>query len=249
MKKLLLILGALVLSTVSAFAADINITSLPVPDTSITQGETASRFDLTTITMTAGDMDLTGAGINFASHTGTTDSTAVGYGLGLFALSADDATGTSTFDMMQMNYSINFEAASGKGTGAEMLFFGGLGFTYMSMDMSIDAGSYETDVWTYGFLLGPQAGIQFGFGNADFKIAPFIMVQSMTGTMTTETDIYMDNYPYYMYSTSDTDVDYTTVSYGMDIKFGTFSLSTMLQQMSGNEEDNDATILQFSFLF
>ena len=116
-----------------------------------------------------------------------------------------------------------------------VVFAGGL-MSVQSMEIAMSGPNTKDTTMTmssYGF----QGGLQLMMGRDDVVIAPYFLMQSMSGTSSVDNGT----------TTSDSDFDYDAKALGIDILFvkSGIALSSMVQALTQEDDDTDMIIIQF----
>lgn len=175
---------------------------------------------------------------------------------GIYYTSATDKAKV-TMSSIAMSANIEFQPIHGKEGG--LIIFGGPNIGIMSMEMKTPysityyrggglwgTATGYTDTLTIssttsGFQLGLQGDISL---SENFKLSPFIMTSSTSGTATMKDDPGMSGVSGY---SSTTNIPATSsTSFGADIIIGNLSIGTVLQQIASQEKSsNDINVTMF----
>lgn len=156
-------------------------------------------------------------------------------------------TGKAKVNMtaIQMSFNVEFQPIHGDGGG--LIIFGGpnLGISKMTLTTpySLTYGSTTTTGYTDTLSISSvTAGLQVGLQgdiavSEDFRLTPFIMVSSSSGSSTMTDDPGVQGVDD---TTSTADIpSSTSTSIGMDIVMGDLSIGTVLQQMAPKENESE----------
>lgn len=161
-------------------------------------------------------------------------------------------TGNANVSMTAMQMSANFEFQPIHGDAGGLIIFGGPGFGWSQLTMKTPYQLYwaatktynsgYTDTLTISAITG---GLQLGIQGEvllpnDFRISPFFMVSSYSGSATLKDDPGVSGVT--GYSTSADIPSYSTSSIGMDIIVGNLSIGTVLQQMQSQQNQSNSNI-------
>lgn len=210
------------------------------------------RGILTYATIKGDAFDFKGYGINGVSRQAMSNEFAMDVSVGMFILDGSiDLAGLGSMDMTMMSipFSVNGEYQAIKTPAASLIFFAGptMSISTGSIDSSytILGTTYSDTITTTTTLFGVQGGGQVSGRLGDFKVSPFAMIQSQSGSSTSESS--------YGSSTTTDIPSYTTTSFGVDVLYvpWNMTLSSVLQQAakSGDNEEVKTNIFQMSFNF
>ena len=165
-------------------------------------------------------------------------------------------THNSTLFTDMGGFSTNLEAQLG-GKNGGLIFFGG--FTYQGFSMS-NSGTYYCESNGVGDIQGmgaSMAGVQGGVqGNihlgSSVRLAPFIMLQSLSGTSSMGIYTYNGAGGCSTTKSSQQIPTATSASYGLDILINDWSLGTFLQELkqnSGSSSNVHSVVFQVGYSF
>lgn len=264
-----LMLGLISLNSAYAGQSNFSIAPPPIASSDFEAGKKEGKLTAIYIGMKGTGFEMTGGGANFISRKAITDSIAFDGSAGVMLMMGTmDLSGSqSDLSVMVLPLSFNMEYQPVKG----LILYGGVplmfmystfkydstysycsqyttiyGYTYCS---AYDTISDPTTVSTTSILSGLQGGAQYGINAGNFKISPFIMFQSLSGSATTETEPILGSSS----SSSMSIPSYTQTSYGLDMLYvpWNITLSSLLQEAakSGENEAIKTTIIQLSWNF
>lgn len=279
MKKLINVRSAIILlvlcfTTVSyvnaATQSNFQISPPPMAYPEFEADKKDQRVEATYISMTGSGLDLKGLGGNYIGRRAFNDKFALDGLAGLFYMTGTMKIPNFNLDMNYMNIPLgaNVEFQPYKSKGTNVILFAGptfsLGMGSLKGSSSTATTNTDMTIYTYTYMYGLEGGGQFTADAGDFKISPFLMLQSMAGSSSSDTTT-KSTYTYYIGSTkytspssssssSSTSIPaFTTLTYGLDILYvpWNMALSTILQEAtkSGDNDGFKTTIIQLGFKF
>lgn len=241
-----LMLGLISLNSAYAGQSNFSVAPPPIASPDFEAGKKEGKLTAIYIGMKGTGFEMTGGGVNYISRTAITDSIAFDGSAGVMLMmgTMDFSGSQSDLSVMVLPLSFNMEYQPVKG----LILYGGVPLTFMSSYLEYSY-SYTISGKTYTYndssststmLYGLQGGAQYGINAGDFKISPFIMLQSLSGS--SDTDGITTSIP-----------SYTQTSYGLDMLYvpWNITLSSLLQEAakSGENEAIKTTIIQLSWNF
>ncbi len=177
---------------------------------------------------TGKDLSIKGAGANFVARYAFTDHLAFDLGYYFFYIGGG-VPGVVDLSMYMNTWNPNLEIQLARNdTLSWILFFGGT-VSYTPVDVTIRATSPATSVGVQAFLAGPQFGTQLSLKAGSFALSPFVLLQSLSGTVSV-------SYP----STSSGVPAFTMTSFGIDATYvpWNITLSSVINQAAAATQND-----------
>jgi len=244
------LVASLVFMPVLALSAhaqsNFQITPPPIAAPDFEAGKVDDKVGLTYISMSGQGMSLTGFGADFIRRKAITDAFAWDWQAGMFKL--DGKLSGKNMSLFSLPLSLNIEYQPLKTpTSSAILFAGG---NYSMSSVTVDkavlyiGGTYwdlNLDIITHGWQIGGQYTAQL----SDFKLSPFVMIQSESGTVKTSYGALNQG--------SSSIPTFTTTSYGLDLLYipWNVTLSSVLQEAakSGSNSSVKTTLFTLNYTF
>lgn len=208
-------------------------------------GKDQDRITGQYITISGSDLSLKGFGFDFGLRhplepTGNGKGQGISLATGLSVLSGT----VSTLDLTYVNFLVagNYEYEAYKGNGQNAVLFAGPQLSLFSMS----ASGTGVDVTSSGTFIGYQLGGQYTFTAEQFKISPWGMYMSMSGTVSTDVTI-----TGFGTTSSSSSVTVTSTAFGFDVLHtpSGVTLSSIFQATSGSDNNVHITVIQASYAF
>ena len=232
MKK---IIAMLLMATALLYGeGSISIGPAPVSSDNIEGVGEESRVDISYMSYSTDDFELTAVGIGGGSRKRSEGGSVFDVSFNLMALESD-------IDLTGFSYGANILLGQELGNSDSIIY---VGPTLSMIAMEITSGTLVTN--TFITMYGVTGGIQFKLNTAFGSISPWAFANYTSGTVSSDTSGYIGST--YIYYSSDADIDpIMTTQFGFDMYFDAIgsSLSTMMQ----SNEDGDMISLAYSFKF
>lgn len=249
--SLLLIVVAIIFSSISVFAQQSNfmISPPPIPWFEFKEGQMDFKVTATGLYMTGniddpnsnitGKVKVWGGAASSIYRYAFNDTFAFDVGLTLVGATGDIGNEVD-MSIWLASVPLDFEFLLVNTDQISAIFFIGYGFSYnyLGIDSNIPGSEGTVDITTT--LKGPQGGLQVSFKLQDFTISPFIMLTRQAGDADVDYDIGTDSGSVSMR------VSATTIFYiGFDIVYVPLglSLSSLIQQASQSDNQEYKTYI------
>lgn len=227
----------LFVTTANAQQSNFSFSTPPIVSPTFSEGEKDFKLSLSYLTLEDDgtipntQVDMTGAGLNFAIRKAFSNYLAGDFSANIFNVNGNIITVSDTLKQNNTSITISFnlELQPFKTNLLNMIIFIGPTLTSSSGDYQYVVSSAKyTDNYTVT-LYGIQTGIQVGFKAGPVQFIPFIMNTSQQGDMTTR-------------GNTTTISSFNTTTYGAEILFfNTLSLSSMIQDTGNSKNNNGVT--------
>ncbi|MFZ5630953.1 MAG: hypothetical protein ACOY5B_17600 [Spirochaetota bacterium] len=194
-------------------------------------------------TSTGKDVGVEGGGVNFIGRYGFNDVLAADFGFYFVGLSGGTRNPrTFNLALYMLMWNPNLEVQLVRNERVSWILFAGPVWSFTPGEFTI----YNTSgvaTASYGFnvnLSGPQFGTQFAIKASDFAFSPFVLIQSLSGSV----------YVHYPSSTSSIP-SFTMTSFGIDVTYvpWNITLSSVINQASAAAQDSGYNTLYLALSY
>jgi hypothetical protein len=205
--------------------SNFSISAPPLPWFEFQEGQSDASGTVNYFSLKGTDIAVTGAGGGLLCRYAFSNLIAGDLGLSVFGMNGKVSGLTMVTSELSVPFDLEFQVVNTQ--NLVFLLFGGFYLSAINSSLNGTIGTLKITGSTSGNMYGPQAGAQLSLKISDLAFCPFIMIQSMQGSMISSITVPGQT----TISTKTKIPSYTITSYGFDLKYvpWNITLSSLLQ--------------------